>query len=183
MDITLSKRESGKGVNLLRRQGFIPAVVYDKTGNSVSVKFEKKIFEGHLRNIESGGLATVAFTLTLEGETFTAFIKDISYHKTTYDILHIDFLKVKQTDEITVHIPVVLKGTEVCAALAQGAQIKKVKRSVKTRCLVSELPKHFVVDVASKRLGDQVRVSDVVLTPSMKLCIHEKQVLVSMTKK
>ncbi len=183
MDITLSKRESGKEINLLRRLGFVPAVVYDKTGKSVSVKLEKKILEAHLRNIETGGLATIRFTLTLDNEKFIAYVKDISYHRTTYEILHVDFMRVKETDRITVYIPVILKGADSCAGLVQGGQLKKVKRSVKTTCLVSELPKNFIIDVTTTKLGDQVRVSDVILTPSMKLRIHEKQVLVSMTKK
>lgn len=183
MNITLSKRESGKGVNLLRREGYILAVVYDKTGKSVPVKLEKKIFETHLRNIDAGGLATVRFTLTLDNETFIAYVKDISYHKTTYAIQHIDFMRVEETDQITLYIPVILKGAEACAGLVQGGQLKKVKRSVKTTCLVSEIPKNFIIDVTSSKLGDQVRVSDVVLSPSMKLRIHEKQVLVSVTKK
>lgn len=182
MDITLSERESRKGIKLLKREGFIPAVVYDKTGKSIPVKLEKKVFETHLRHIEDGGLATVRFNLTLGKETFIAFVKDICYHKTTYAIQHIDFMRVKETDEITVNIPVMLKGADACAGIVQGGQLKKVKRSIKTTCLVKEIPEHFLIDVTATNLGDQIRVSDVTLTPSMKLRIHEKQVLISVTK-
>ena len=94
MDITLEERESRKGLKLLRREKYIPAVVYDKKGKSVSVKLEKKVFEKHVRSMEEGGLATVRFEITLGKEKFIAYIKDISYHRTSYEIQHIDFMRV-----------------------------------------------------------------------------------------
>jgi ribosomal protein bL25 (Ctc-form) len=183
MDIALEERESGKNSKRLNREGFISAVVYDKSGNSFSVKVDKRVFEAHLRQIEPGSLATVRFKCSFRGETFTAFIKDISYHKTTYAIQHIDFMRVKETDRICIYVPVVLKAADQCAGIAQGGQLKKVKRSVKISSLVNEIPRNFEINVKDIKLGDQIRVSDVVLTPSMKLKIHEKQVLVSVTKK
>ncbi|MCH9620905.1 MAG: 50S ribosomal protein L25 [Chlamydiia bacterium] len=183
MDITLLERESKKGTKLLRREGFIPAVVYDKSGKSVSVKLEKKVFEAHLRQVEEGGLATVRFKLTLGKETFTAFVKDIAYHRTSYQIQHIDFMRVKDDDRISIHIPVVLKNADQCEGVTQGGQLKKVKRSVFVSSLVKEIPEHFVIDVKNKHLGDQSRVSELELPKSMRLKIHPKQVLVSVTKK
>lgn len=182
MDITLEERESRKGLKLLRREQYIPAVVYDKKGKSVSVKLEKKVFEKHLRDLEEGGLATARFTVTFGKEKFSAYVKDISYHRTTYEILHIDFMKVIDSDRISIHIPVVLKGVDKCKGITQGGKLKKVKRSVKTSCLVKELPEHFVIDVQEVGLGDQVRVSDLSPTDSMRFQIHPKQVLVSVTK-
>lgn len=182
MNITLEERESGKGIKLIRREGFIPAVVYDKAGKSVSVKLEEKVFAAHLRSLEEGSLATARFKLTLGKETFTAFVKDVTYHRTTYAIQHIDFMRVEESDIITLNVPVTLKGEDSCAGITQGGKLKKVKRSVKTSCIVKEMPNHFMIDVTKLPLGGQIRVSDLTTTSSMKLRIHEKQVLVSVTK-
>lgn len=182
MDISLEEREAGKGIKRIRREGFIPAVVYDKSGKSIPVQFEKKAFEAHLRHIEEGSLATARFNMTLGKEKFIAFVKDVCYHRTTYVIQHVDFMRVKDTDEVTIHIPVAIKGEDRCKGISQGGKLKKVKRSVKTKCIVKELPEHFVVDVTNVELGGQVRVSDLELKPAMQLRIHEKQVLVSVTK-
>jgi large subunit ribosomal protein L25 len=182
MDIALEERKSRKGLNLLRREKFIPAVVYGKNGNSVSVKLEKRVFEEHMRNINEGELATARFKLTLNGETFVAYVKDISYHRVSYNIEHIDFMRVEENDRITVYVPIVLKGVDNCKGMTQGGKLKRVKRSVKVNCLVKELPEHFIVDVANLALGEQIRVSDINLTSSMNLKIHQKQVLVSVTK-
>lgn len=183
MELNVTERESRKGIKALRREGFIPAVVYDKSGNSTPVKLERKEFEAHLRQIEEGGLATVRFKLTLGKETFTAFVKDVAYHRVSYDIQHIDFLKVTDDERISVHVPVILKNADRCVGVTQGGQLKKVKRSVLVSAIVKEIPKHFVLDVADKNLGDQGRVSDLELTPSMRLKIHPKQVLVSVRKR
>jgi large subunit ribosomal protein L25 len=182
MDITLEERVSGKGIKLVRREGFIPAVVYDNTGKSVSVKLNKRVFDAHMRQVEDGTLATVRFNLTFGKETFIAFIKDITYHRTTYVIQHIDFMRVKESDIITLNVPVTLKGEDACVGIVTGGKLKRVKRSVKTSCVVKEMPSHFMIDVTDLALGGQIRVSDLVTTSSMKLRIHEKQVLVSVTK-
>ena len=182
MDISLEEREAGKGIKRIRREGFIPAVVYDKSGKSVSVKVSRKEFEAHLRMIEEGSLATARFNVTLGKEKFIAFVKDVCYHRTSYQIQHLDFMRVAETDRVTIHVPVAIKGEDRCVGISQGGKLKKVKRSVKTSCIVKELPSHFVVDVSGVELGGQMRVSDIETTPAMQLKIHEKQVLVSVTK-
>jgi large subunit ribosomal protein L25 len=182
MDIALEERKSRKGLNLLRREKFIPAVVYGKDGKSVCVKLEERVFQEHMRKINQGALATARFKLTLNGESFIAYVKDISYHRVSYNIEHIDFMRVEEEDRITVHVPVVLKGVESCKGITQGGKLKKVKRSVKVNCQVKELPENFIVDVKNLALGEQIRVSDVKLTSSMRLKIHEKQVLISVKK-
>jgi large subunit ribosomal protein L25 len=183
MDITLLERESKKDTKKIRREGFVPAVVYDKSGKSVSVKIDRREFEAHLREIEEGHLATVRFNATFGKEKFTAFVKDVAYHRTTYDIQHIDFMRVKDTDRISVHVPIYIKNADRCMGVKLGAQLKKVKRSIPVSALAKDIPKHFEIDVEHKNLGDQSRVSEIEFTGSVKPKIHPKQVLVSFTKK
>ena len=166
----------------MRREGYIPAVLYGQTQENISVKLEKKLFEKILRDVPQGALSTVSFQLKLENKTYKAFVRDIAYQRVNYTVEHIDFMVVEDNQVISIYIPVVLKNADECKGISQGGQLKKVKRSVKVSCKASEVPKFFELDVKNIDLGQQLRVSDVKLTSSMKLRIHEKQVLVAVTK-
>lgn len=185
MKLKLCQRDHSKKsvTTKLRRGGGIPGVVYGKNAESKSVQIDGAEFKAHLRSIRPGCLATQKFTLEIEGgETCEAIVKDISYHRTTYDILHIDFLKVSKGEEVTVYVPVLLTEEDACLGISQGGQIKRVKRSVKISCKAEDLPEAFEMSVSKLAMGQALRISDVPLTKSMRLRVDEKQILVAVGK-
>jgi len=184
MELKLEKRSIGKKSELgrIRREGDVPAVLYLEKNNSLPVIVSGEAFQAHLRALPKGSLATVLFNVEYEGKKFKAMVKDITYHRTTYNILHMDLMKVEDSDRITVHIPVSCKGIDQCIGVTQGGQLKKVKRSVKISVEVGEMPRVFELDVSKIQLDESLRVRDLSLTPSMKLKLQEQQVLVAVSK-
>lgn len=184
MKLNLMKREPRKKGELgkLRRDGNIPAVLYQTGKEGIPVTVDGSVFRAHLRSMTRGCLATQKFEVELDGKTFSCIVKDITYHRTSYNILHLDFMQVKESDVVTLHVPITTKGEDRCVGISQGGQLKRVKRSVKVSCKVSELPESFILDVAPVVLGGVIRVSDVELQPSMKLRENEKQVLIALSK-
>ena len=184
MDLKLEKRVAGKKSELsrIRREGNYPAVLYVKGSESVAVEIDGEVFQTHLRNMPEGTLATQIFNVELDGRKFKAITKDIRYHRTTYNIQHIDLMEVADEDLVSVHIPVMCKGVDRCLGITQGGQLKRVKRSVKVTVKVGEMPEVFTLDVTKVQLGESLRVKDVELTPSMKLGISKAQVLVAVSK-
>lgn len=184
MDLTISAREKvSKGENnRIRRAGDIPAVVYDKSGNAKAVTINGAEFHAHLRAIEKGCLATQFFNVTDGKDKFKALIKDITYDRTKYTVLHIDLMKVEDKDDITIHVPVLCKGEDVCAGITEGGQLKRVKRSVKVSLKVGDIPKAFVLDVSKVRLGEALRVRDLDLKEGMNVRLQKTQVLVAVSK-
>lgn len=184
MKLTIRARKSTNKSETarIRREGDIPAIIYDRKGESQSVTVLGAEFSAHLRSIEKGCLATQFFEVSAEGEKFRALVKDIAYCRTTYNILHIDLMKVEEEDQVTIHVPVLCKGTDTCVGVTEGGQIKRVKRSVKTTLTVKDVPKAFYLDVSNVRLGESLRVRDLDTKDGMKVRLQESLVLVSVSK-
>lgn len=185
MDLKLEKRLGSKKSDLgsIRRRGDVPAVFYLREGKgSVSVTVNGVEFATLLRGMQKGCLATQLLTVEYEGKTVKALVKDISYHRVTYAIEHIDLMEVALEDQISVNVPVLCRGEESCAGITQGGQLKIVKRALRTSVKVKEMPKAFTLEVSELQLGDSIRIRDLHLTPSMRVAIQRDQVLVVVSK-
>lgn len=184
MELTVKARKSRakSEINRIRREGDIPAVVYDRKGESCSVTVSGGEFRAHLRNMEKGCLATQFFQVNEEGKTYKTLVKDITYDRTRYDILHLDLMKVNDEDEVTIHIPVLFKGDDMCVGVKEGGQLKRVKRSVKVTLKVGDIPKAFELDVTNVRLGEALRVRDLDVKEGMKVRLQDSLVLASVSK-
>ena len=185
MDLKLEKRLGNKKSDLgsIRRAGNVPAVFYLREGKgSVSITVNGVEFAALLRRLQKGCLSTELLTVEYEGKKVHALVKDISYHRVTYAIEHLDLMEVALDDQVRVNIPVICKGQEACAGITQGGQIKYVKRALETSVKVKELPRAFALDVAPLQLGNSIRIRDLALTPSMKIAIQKDQVLVVVSK-
>ncbi len=185
MDLKLEKRLGNKDSELgaIRRNGDIPAVIYlrEKKG-SVSITVNGVEFAAFLRRMQKGCLSTELLAVEYEGKKTNALVKDISYHRVTYAIEHLDLMEVALDDQVQVNIPVICKGDELCPGVTQGGQIKIVKRALETSVQVKEMPKLFSLDVSVLNLGDSIRIRDLNLSPSMKIAIQRDQVLVVVSK-
>ena len=181
MELRLKKRDVLKksATKRARAMGDIPAVLYGKGQDNQNVMVDGKAFRKHLQTIPKGQLATQVFDGEIEGTKVQILVKDISYHRVTYQIQHLDLQVVQSEDSVLVHIPVVYKGEDRCPGVTQGGYIKLVRRSVPVQLPVKELKPAFELDVSRLNLGDSLRIQDLALTEHM--CIHLDQKLVLLT--
>jgi len=169
----------------LRAKGMIPACIYGqgvKGGKSEYVSIPAAELEAHLREMKKSGalLATSMFELS-DGRS--AIIKDIQYHKTNYKILHLDFYVVDKKKEITVNVPIQIEGAEDCVGVKLGGFLRQVIRTLKVKCLPTEIPAKFSLNVrelnhiaeGDKKPNKSKRLSDIALPKGVKPLVTEKQ--------
>jgi large subunit ribosomal protein L25 len=77
--------------------------------------------------------------------------------------LHVDFLRLSNTTEITISIPVVFVNEEESEALRQGAVLNIVRHQIEVRCLASAIPSSIEVDLAGSEIGDSIHISAIEL--------------------
>lgn len=187
MELTLQKREAKtKGANTKTRiEGGIPGVIYGQTASegALAIKAEKAEVEALLRKIPKGHLATTVLSLTLGKEKFKALVKDIQYHLTTYDIMHMDFLKVAEDKEVTVKVPLEFEGREECAGVKMGGTFRIVSRFVTVKCLPKDIPAKFAINVLDLNIMQSKRVSDLEVPANVRILDDSKQVTVIIGKK
>lgn len=171
-------------VNKLRREGYIPAVLYvrGKEGETLAVKSSE--FNTYLREIKSGHLPTTIFTLVNEkGHERRALIKDIQYKITTYDVIHLDFEELVEDHKINAKVPIECTGLIDCVGYKLGGVLRQVIRHVRVRCFPKDLPSFFELDIRELGLRQSKRLSDIKIPESVRPLTDLNEVVAVMVKR
>ena len=183
MDATLDavKRE-GRGkneANRLRAGGQIPAVVYGskkegKAPEGVAVSVDPKAV---LRILHSDSGANTLINLRVDGTEARVMVKEYQLDPVTHQLLHADFYALAMDKEITVTVPIVLKG-ESRGVKQQGGIVDFVTREIEVQCLPTNIPEHIDVDISELMLNQSVRLKDLAQDPKWKAVTDGETMLV-----
>ena len=160
MELTIFKRKKGDSKKLLR-QGGIPGVLYSKGKESENIYIEKDKFAAILRATKTGRLSTLVFELKDGKKKIKAILKDIQYHLTSYDIIHVDFQILDDKTPVKVKIPIECINVADCVGVKLGGVLRQVIRHLKVRCLPKDMPEEFVLDVKDLSMADDKRLKDI----------------------
>ena len=151
-----SKRESvGKvATKALRNAGEVPCVLY---GGETPVHFaaDERAFA---KLVYTPNAHTVVIDLGDNG-TFNAILQDIQFHPVSDKILHIDFYQLFDDKEVSMDIPVVLKGAAP-GVLNSGGVLRRNKRKLRVRAIPGNLPDTIEADISGLELGNKLYVTE-----------------------
>lgn len=173
MELAVTKRDSAKNTNTLRREGVLPAVVYGRAQESTPIAVDRKVFEKLFRE---AGESTV-ITLTGLGDAKDALIHEVSVDPVTGAAIHADFYAIQKGQTVTVSVPFEFEGVSP-AVKDLGGILTKVMHELEIECEPKDLPQHITVDITKlATLDDQIKVSDLKLPASAKLSIDPDEVV------
>jgi large subunit ribosomal protein L25 len=158
--VATTGRQTGSPASRRLRAGdHIPAVVYGHGMAPVSVTVERR----DLRAAVAGpnGLNTV-LSLSVDGETFAALIKDVQRHPVKRVVSHIDFIRVNLDEKITVQVPLHLVG-EAKAVNQAGGRIDPAVDHVEVSTTPNQMPSEITVDISALQPGQVVHLADLAL--------------------
>lgn len=171
-------------VNKLRREGFIPAVLYVKEKEGETLAVNSAEFAAHIRQVTPGHLPTTVFVLhDSKGKERRAIVKEIQYNITTYDVIHLDFEELSPNHQINVKVPIECTGINECAGIKLGGVLRQVIRHVLIRCLPKDLPSFFTLDIRELALGESKRMSALDIPESVRLFGDPNQVVAAIVKR
>ena len=149
------RKRTGSGVlKRMRREGFIPSVVYGGGSENRNVKVSAKGVREMLADTAS---TNVLVDLELDGgSNQLAFLKDLQHDPLSGKVLHADFIAVDDKTEITAQIPVSLVGEAVGVKL--GGQLEQMIYSLEIKCLPKDLPETIEGDASALNVGDVLSV-------------------------
>ena len=143
----------------LRAQEQIPAVVYGHGMAPVSVTVDRR----DLRLALSGAAGVNAVVeLNVAGTVHPTVVKELQRHKVRRHVTHVDFIVVRMDEEITVDVPIVLRG-EAKAVLAEGGLVDAAVDTLPIVTTPRNIPTEIAIDVSEMQVGDVIRVSDLTL--------------------
>ena len=157
--LTVKERESRGSADSrrLRKQGFIPGVLYGKGKGSYAIC----VPERELRRVltGAGGLHAI-LDVVLEGQatTHASILKDYQQDPIRGHISHIDLQEVRLDQPIQASVTVQLIGEP--AGVKEGGVLSQVQREINVEALPMEIPEHLDLDVTGMAIGDTLRLAD-----------------------
>jgi len=148
---------SGSGkLKQMRREGWLPSVVYGRGVDNENLKVDAKTFSELLAHSSSD---SILINLDVEGEGVrSVFLKTIQHDPLTGRALHVDFLAVNDKTEITANIPAHLIGDS--KGVKAGGILEQYNHTIEIVCFPKDLPEFFEHDVTALQIGDSLHISD-----------------------
>lgn len=152
--------QSGKEyAKKLRRNGFVPAVLYGPETETKHLEVETKIFLALVRGgLGENVIVTLLLDDTEEGKR-KVLVREVQRDPVTGDILHLDFHQISLTKKLAIQVPIHLVGTPL--GVADGGILQHALRDLEIECLPTAIPEKIEVDVSHLKIGDSVHVGDV----------------------
>jgi large subunit ribosomal protein L25 len=173
-----------KETNDIRRNGDIPAVLYAKSQSNRLIEVSGVEFLAHLRQMPKGNLPNTLFELVDEkGKSCKALVKEIQYHPTTYNVLHLDFVLLQDSLPVNVKVPLRFTGAADCVGVKLGGVLRTVIRHMKVRCLPEHIPHEFNIDVTEMGINHSKRLSAIELPENVKSLLDLNEVAVVIAKR
>lgn len=176
-------KEKKSDIASLRRDRKIPAVLYKKGSANELVALSDEEFQAAIRGMKQGQLATTVFVLIIDGKEIKTVVKDIQYHPTTYQVIHLDFQEITKGSTVRVNVPISCIGMADCAGIKLGGFLRQVLRTVKVECPGDAIPKEFVIDVKDLGIRQTKRLSDLALPKGVKPLAAMNEVLAVIAKR
>ncbi len=173
----VERKKSGKGVaRSLRRNGFIPAVIY-RGGASTPIEINKKDIALFISKAAGEQLIV---NLDFGGNSKQAILKDYQVDPVDNTLLHADFQEILATEELKVFVHLIIKGEPV-GVKRDGGILQHGLRELEIQCLPDKMPGHIDVDVSALKLNQSIHVRDLNLGEGIKILTDPEEVIATVT--
>lgn len=154
IEIKGTKRENtGKKDTIsLRKNEQVPCNLY---GGKENIQFyaHENVFRGLIFTPN-----VYLVKLDINGKQYDAILQDIQFHPVTDKVLHIDFLQIFEDRQLSIEVPVHLKGDS--AGVKEGGKMHLQRRRLVVKAFAKDLPDALELDVSDLALGKSVKVGD-----------------------
>jgi large subunit ribosomal protein L25 len=155
----------GKQVNVLRRSGKLPAVLYGRGIDPLPVMLDFREASRALGHLGSSALVS----LELDGKRHMALIREKQRNYIKGSLQHVDFQIVSATERLRVAVAIELRGEAPVVKELNGI-VQTGREEIEVECLSQDLPERIVVDISGlKNIGDSIHVRDLVLPPNVEV--------------
>ncbi len=158
-----------KDARRLRREGFVPCVVY---GGKEQIQFYTS--EKSFKNIVYTPEACLV-ELDINGKKKDAVLQDIQFHPVTERILHVDFLEIFPDKPVKMSVPIRVVGDS--PGVIAGGKLLVKRRRLEVLALPGDLPAEVEIDISALEIGDSVMVREISLE-NISLADPENDVIV-----
>lgn len=165
----------GKQVKQLRRQGWVPGVMYGHSFDPLSVQFEEPSLRGVLSQVSGSQLVRIKVEGRKQPEM--ALVRDVQRDCIRGTLLHVDFYRVKMTERLTAEVPLVIVGESPVVERQEGVVLYGIS-AVEVECLPGDLVDGIEVDLSDLIESDQaLYVRDLAIPAGLELLTDPDEVI------
>jgi large subunit ribosomal protein L25 len=152
------RTQTGSGAaRRMRRDGYVPAVVYGHGESSRNLKIRERELQTLLDRIS---VDNTLVDLEVDGDASQkVLIREVQRHPWKARVLHVDFFQIRADEKLRVAVPLELVGVPK-GVLDEGGILQQSRHDIEVECLPGEIPERFELDVSNLDIGDSLHVAD-----------------------
>lgn len=167
----------GKQVKALRREGKLPAVIYGRHLEPISILMDAHTTSLALSKVTASSLVT----LDVDGKEYPALVRERQRDYIKGVITHVDFLAVDMNEKLRTSVGLAFVGVSAAVKDYNGILVHNLER-LEVECLPGDLPERINVDIAMlKQIGDLIRVRDLTVSDKVRLLADPEETIAVVT--
>ena len=178
INIKANKRDKTTNgfTNKLRSDGFIPAILYGGKNTNEKISIAKK----DLKNvIQDESFLSTVFEIEIEGKKEKVLPREVAYHVTTNEPIHMDLMRIVSGTKIILEIPVKFINNNDSPGLKRGGVLNIVRRKVELKCPADNIPEDITIDLAGTDIGTSIKISSVKLPENIVPVIADRDFVIA----
>ena len=156
------REDQGKGASRrLRHQGKVPAIIYGAGRPPRALVFDHNRV---LQQLENESFYSSVLNIKVGKKSQAAILKDVQRHPAKPLVMHMDFQRIVEDEEIKMSVPLHFIGEDVAVGVKQGGgAVSHLMNEVDIVCLPKHLPEFIDVDITDLELDEMLTLSDIKL--------------------
>jgi large subunit ribosomal protein L25 len=167
----------GKQVKHLRREGWIPAVLFGAKQEATPIQVEERALDATLR--EASSTALINLFVGEERQPHVVLARDIQRDILTSRLRHVDFYQVQLDRKVRTSPLLEIVGQAPAVQFGEAILVQ-VLSHIEVECLPGDLIDSIQVDVSSlESVNDSITVADLPVPPGVTLLADPTEVVVN----
>jgi large subunit ribosomal protein L25 len=167
----------GKQVKAMRREGKLPAVIYGRHLEPISISLDAHSAGLLLAKVSASSLVTI----DVDGAEYPALVRERQRDYIKGVLTHVDFLAVDMNEKLRTSVGLAFVGVSPAVKDYNGILVHNLER-LEVECLPGDLPERINVDIAMlKQIGDIIRVKDLVISDNIRILADEEETIAVVT--
>jgi large subunit ribosomal protein L25 len=154
------REDQGKGASRrLRREGKVPAIIYGAGRPPRALAFDHNRV---VQQLENESFYSSVLNIKVRDKSQAAILKDVQRHPSKAQIMHLDFQRIVEDQEIRMNVPLHFLGEDVAPGVKRGGgKVSHLMTDVEVVCLPRHLPEYLDIDVSNLELDEMLYLSDI----------------------
>ncbi len=156
------REDQGKGASRrLRHQGLVPAIIYGAGRPPRSLTFDHNRV---IQQLANESFYSSVLNIKVGEKSQAAILKDVQRHPSKALIMHMDFQRIVEDQEIKMLVPIHFLGEDVAPGVKLGGgKVMHLINELEIVCLPKHLPEYLDIDVSELELDAMLKMSDIKL--------------------